>query len=232
MDNDHDKLRRLYEGYAAGQTTRSRKRCPTTSEMATSFGPSAPGHLKKKVIDHIASCPACREEFMILLERERQEDAPLPSARSGHKDEAPATAEIHRGAGRVPLWRLAGVVIGLGLIVSSLLVVKRQWELASAMRSARPGITLLAPKTGQVLSGPFVFRWNSRLQADSYILEIFDEDMLPFWTSGKIPACAAEIPAEIVPLLVKGKCYYWTVTGFSGRDKMGESAFGRFTVRR
>jgi hypothetical protein len=232
MDNDHDKLRRLYQGYAAGRRPQSRRACPSPTEMAESFEPSASRRRKKKIIDHITDCPSCREEFLLLLGGQRWDAGPVPSAGTVHDTEAAARTDLRKGRARVPLWRLAGAVAGLGLIIASLVAVRHQWELSMALRSAQPGIALLAPRTGQSVSRPVTFRWKSRAPAESYVLELFDEALLPVWTSDKLSASAIQIPPEIGSRLSPGKTYYWMVTGFSGRDKAGESPMGRFSVRR
>jgi hypothetical protein len=232
MDNDQDELRRLYQRYAAGPRPRDRERCPSPTEMVESFEPAASRHRKGRIIDHIAACPSCREEFLVLLEGRRRAAESIPSAGLELDAEASTRASLRRDKARFPLWRLAGAVAGLSLVIVSIVAVKHQWELSKALRSVRPGIALLAPRTSQSVSKPITFRWKSQTPAESYILELFDDALLPVWTSDKLFASEIQIPPEVASSLFAGRTYYWMVTGFSGRDKAGESPIGRFTVHR
>ena len=230
MNIDLDKLKRLFQGYTAAKKPRGRKGCPSAPELTESFEPSCSARRKKKVIDHIMSCPPCREEFMMLLERQRRESGSCEEA--GQDTEPDATTERagHRGVRRSLLWQYAGAVLGLGLIVVSLIFVKDQWDRSQALRGSQPQIILAAPRMGQAVSGPFTFRWKGQAHSDYYILELFDEALWPVWASDRITGSRLEIPTDILSRLSAKKTYYWMVTGFSGPAKTEESPLGRFRV--
>ena len=222
MSSDLDKLKELFQGYAASKASPSREGCPAAAEIVDSFEPGASRRQKKRVIEHIAGCPFCREEFMMLVRRRAAEgvaEAPAPSWAAGRR-------------ARVPLWRFAAAMIGLVLTVSSLVVVVRQRDRWNVIRSGGAAIRLLAPKPDQRLSSPPLCRWEDRADADHYILELFDEALLPVWTSGPISGSELRLPPEVYARLLQGRRYFWMVTGYSGQAPIGESRMGRFVVIR
>lgn len=139
----------------------------------------------------------------------------------------PASAERK---GRPPLWQYASVLLGLGLVMTSVFVAVHQKEISTVQRSAESGIILLSPKADQSLSGPLVFRWQGRSASDYYVLELFDDALLPIWTSDKVRELQIPIPSEVYATLRPGRSYFWMVTAFSQRSKVEESPLGRFVI--
>lgn len=219
MNIEHDKLRRLFQGYTGGKRPRHRDHCPSPADLADSFETSASVRRKRKIIDHISECPFCLSEFKVLLERQMQDAGSVRSG-SAHKLTHPV------------ILRFAGAVLGLGLIAVSLFVVKHQWELSTALRSAGPQITLLEPRPDQSVSGPIVFRWKGRAKSEYYVLELFDEALLPVWTSEKIFDVRSRISADARSRLLPGKRYFWMLTGYIGNSRVEESPLARFIVQR
>ena len=219
MRIDDDQLKELFRGYAASRKPLTRKGCPSPEVLASSFEPSASVRKKKNIVDHISGCSSCREEFLMLFEIQWREPA-RPEALS------------QRRSSRPPVWQYACVLLGLGLVMTSFFVSVHQKELSSIERSAERGITLLDPKADQSLSGSIVFRWRGRSASDCYILELFNEALLPIWTSGKIQELQIPIPPEVYTILEPGSSYFWMVTAFSQGAKTEESRLGRFVFHR
>jgi hypothetical protein len=219
MRIDDDQLKEHLRAYTASKRPLSRKKCPSPETIASSFEPSASIRKKKRVVDHIAGCSFCHEEFMMLLEIQENEPAKLG-------------ALSQRRPGRPPLWQYACVLLGLGLVMTSFFVSFRQKELSIIERSAETGLTLLDPKVDQSLSRPFVFRWQGRYVSDYYILELFDDALLPIWTSDKIQELQIPIPPEVYVTLRPGRSYFWMVTALLQGAKTEESHLRRFIIQR
>ncbi len=219
MRIDDDQLRELFRGYAASRRPLTRKGCPSPEALASSFEPSASVRKKKRVIDHISGCPFCREEFMMVFEIRKREPARL-GARSQGRSVRPL------------LWQYACVLLGLGLVMTSFFVAVHQKEMSTVERSAETGITLLDPKADQSLSGPLVFRWRGRSASDYYILELFDDALLPIWKSDKVQELQIPLPPGIYAGLRPGQSYFWMVTAFLRGTKTDESRLGRFIIHR
>lgn len=214
MKIDDDKLKEIFQGYASSRRPLTRKGCPSPKAIARSFEPSASVRKKKRIVDHVSGCSSCHDEFMMFLEIQRREPA------------------SDRLKSRPPLWRYASVLLGLGLVVTSVFVAVHQKELADIQRAAEAGIILLHPKADQSLSGPPVFRWQARSAADFYVLELFDDALLPIWTSDKVRDLQVPLPPQVTATLRPGKSYFWMVTAFSQGSKIEESHLGRFVIHR
>lgn len=219
MRIDDDQLKELFRGYAASRRPSTRSGCPSPEAIASSFEPSASVRKKKRIIDHISGCSFCHEEFMMLFEIQKSEPDELGALSQGR-------------SGRPPLWQFACVLLGLGLVMTSFFVSVHQKDLSTIERSAEAGLTLLDPKADQSVSGPLVFRWRGRSASDYYILELFDDALLPIWTSDRVPEFQTALPPEIRATLRPGRSYFWMVTAYLQGAKTEESQLGRFIIHR
>lgn len=231
MSNDLDRLRELFQGYADAKRPLSRQGCPDPAEIAASFEPTASRRLKRRIVDHISECSFCREEFTMLVEAGVGEAAAAEPPERSRRDSQPGF-DVRGRPRPVPIWRLAAALLGTALMITSFIMVVRQRERWTVLRSGSAAIRLLAPKPDQAVSGPPVCRWKDRTAADHFVLELFDEALLPVWTSGPVQGSELRIPNEIYAGLRPGRRYFWLVTGYSGRVTTGESPMGRFVVRR
>jgi hypothetical protein len=233
MRIDVDKLRELFQGYAASRKPLNRKGCPSQSAIAGSFEPSASVRKKKRIVDHISACSFCREEFMMMLESQEHDagSIKIKCPTVSYKPRRGA-ARVARSLGHSPLWQYASVLFGLVLVISSLFILVRQSDLSPVRRIGGSGIVLLYPKPGQSLSGPIVFRWQERLGSEFYVLELFDDALLPIWASDKIRDTQILLPPDISSNLNPGKPYFWMVTALSHNSKMAESTLARFQILR
>ena len=128
--------------------------------------------------------------------------------------------------------QFACVLLGVGLMVTSVIVSIHQREISTIERSGKTGIALLSPKDDRSLSAPPVFRWQGRSAQDHYVLELFDDSLLPIWASGEIRDLQIRLPSEVYATLLPGRRYFWMVTAFSPRAKTEESKLGRFIIHR
>jgi hypothetical protein len=229
MKIDIDRLRALFQGYAASRRPADRRGCPSPREIARSFEPSLSRRRQRAIVDHISECPGCQEEFRIFLAQKRTEDASPDSV-------GPDIAGSHRrSSGRSrrwsrPVWQGASVLAGIGLSLVATLVIVRNMKEADVVRAGAPSLVLRSPKAGQTLSRPIVFRWDRHPDIESYVLELFDERMLPVWTSEAIQRHTLAVPSEVASSFRTGT-YYWMVTGFTAESRRIESGLSRFTLR-
>ena len=230
MKVDDAILKELFQGYSAARRSLDRKKCPSTSEITSSFEPSAPIRKKKRIVDHVSGCPFCREEFLLLFEIQRSS----PSL-SGIKDATaaygPETGSSIRSEPSHPrFWQYACSLLGLSLLISSLFFIVNRKDLSEVERTARTELILLSPKTGQSVSLPLIFRWRGRAAIDYYVLELFDEALLPIWISGEIRDIQVQLPPPIVSMLRPGRPYYWMVTSYSKGSETTESRLAHFRI--
>lgn len=200
--------------------------------IASSFEPSASIRDKKRIVDHISACSYCKEEFMLLVELRKAEAEPLAEA------EGTLTCAIHReittGKGhRHPLlWQYACVLIGLGLAFTSFFVLVQRKELSDVHRTSGAGILTLAPEIDQTVSGPIVFRWLADPDAEYYVLELFDDALLPVWASEGIRGTQMKLPPDARSRLEFGQPYFWMITAYSQETAIEESRLARFIISR
>jgi hypothetical protein len=218
MKTDDDRLKELFRGYAASRKPLTRGGCPSPEAIARSFEPSASARKKRKIVDHVSGCPFCRDEFLMFLEIQK-------------RDPARPEASSPRPPGRPLLWQIACVFLGLGLVTTSYFMFVHQKEISTMRQRLETGLVLLSPKVGQSLSGPLVFRWRGRQASEYYVLELFDDALLPVWASDRIRKPQVLLPVEIRSTLQPGRSYFWMVTAFSQGAKTDESPLGRFVIR-
>jgi len=194
-----------------------------------SFERSASARRKKEIIDHISDCSYCREEFMIIMEYHKQlaESATVSEGRPSSDE--PGTL---KRSSRLVFWRYAGAFLGLGIVVTSLVILRHQRDISTALRSSQPRLALLAPAAGQHLSGPPIFRWRALAPFEYFVIELFDQDLLPVWTSDKILGVQAQLPLAVSAELLPGRRYFWMITAFSGDSKVEESRLTSFVIDR
>jgi len=168
---------------------------------------------------------------MILMEARRSEaGAHEPEDRAISGQSRPLPRRRAGGSGLAAAWQFACVLIGLGLAISSFFIVIQHKYSSEVQRSNETEILLLFPRASQVITAPPIFRWRGSPGADYYVLELFDEAMLPIWTSERIRGVQAPLPRDVFSGLLPGKSYYWMATGFSldlGAEESGLSRFSR-----
>jgi hypothetical protein len=232
MRIDNDDLKALYQEYAASRKSSDRKECPSPEALVESFDRSASRSRKMKIVDHISECPFCREEFMALVEFERADVNSSSVDHVARKPIFPALKSEEQGTGRHMAWQYACFLFGFGLVISSFFLLVHRNRVTDIERTNEMAISLLYPGADQSMSEPFAFRWQECPIAEYYILELFDEALLPIWTSDRILDCEVAIPPGVYSRLEPARPYYWTVTAYTQESSVKESPLAKFTVPR
>jgi hypothetical protein len=230
MKSENDRLKELFLAYAASRDAHGHKDCPSSTQMVNAFNPKASQRKKKRIVDHIVRCPDCRDEFGLLLklqevidEADRAGDKGRVTRRSPHR------LALTR-AGHSPLWKYAYLFLGLVLIASVLNFFFREKDSSQINRTSATDVLLVYPTSSYRIPGKLNFRWREFPSSKHYVLELFDETLLPIWMSPPIDDTQAELPSEIRSKIKAGLNYYWMITAYSGAGKTGESKLVRFTV--
>ena len=230
MKIDNRALVNLYREYIELNAASPSNDCPSSVNLANSFMPSTSLREKKRIADHISHCRSCRNAFMILLQLHQcdalttvfdQEDG----EKKGHPNNI-----FSKLINISPFLRVSSVFIGLVLIATSALLIIQNDEFSRNSRSGNAGINMTYPVTTHPKAEKLIFRWKRHSESGYYVLELFDEALLPIWTSQKTDALQAQLPDDVYSILQIGKSYFWMVTGFSEDQKIDESPLARFTL--
>jgi|WetSurMetagenome_2_1015567.scaffolds.fasta_scaffold58045_3 hypothetical protein len=226
MKTDHPDLREIYQAYTSFRRPSGREKCPSPQIIARSFERSASVRKKKMIVDHISGCPMCREEFMMLLEHQEV------SATDPIADLDSRPSHVERGKTHLALWQGVLALLGVTLVAFSFFFIRYQNADSNLRQMGTAGIILRSPKRNLSLSNPVMFRWQARPDSEYFILELFNESLLPVWASDKIRDLQVLLPPEVSSSLRSGQVYFWMVTSYVHDMKSGESPLLRFVVRR
>jgi hypothetical protein len=227
MKPENDDLKTIYRAYAASRTSLDRKRCPSVQAIADSFDPRASRRKKKRIIDHLSECSYCREEFELYF---RLQSIPGDAGQAPVNPEAADDFSPTARLAAFPIWRYAALVLGFGLIISILMIFFRGWELSEVQRTEGPSVVLVSPVAAQAALKELAFRWKEFPSAQYYILELFDEALLPVWVSLPLQDRRLTLPDDIGRKIRPGRSYFWMVTAYSGQAKIGESSLASFRI--
>lgn len=227
MKTDHPDLRELYRSYISTRGPLDHKKCPPPLVIARSFEPSAPARMKKRIVDHISGCPMCREEFMMLLEHRRAGKEEIAAPEESRPEQ---NNEAKKRYGNSVVWQGAVVLAGLTLVISSFFLIRQVRETSQTRQAERVAISLITPEYGRSLASPYDFRWKGKARDDYYVLEIFDETLMPIWTSDRIGGSRLRLPREVSAGMRPGRTYYWMITSYILGSVSGESQLGRFVA--
>lgn len=230
MKTNTDLLKDLYQGYAESRRSADRRGCPSAEVMVSSFALSVSRRKKKKVIDHITECSPCREEFMLIMKLQESDAMPDKHTEGAESPHSRAAKGCNGRGGFASVWRYAYALLGIGLIVTSLFLPNRPKQIPDAPRSQEISLELLYPTSAHALSDKLIFRWQEKRATQYYMLELFDESLMPIWTSAGIRETRVELPSEISPKIRNGRSYCWMITAYSDTGKRTESKLARFEV--
>jgi hypothetical protein len=243
-------LQGLYRAAISQHRPTSRRSCPSPNLIIGAFDRSLPKRRQARIINHLTHCGPCHQEFEVFRRLLRERDLCVeglaawadrqhrnrPGARVEDAREVYAPANRHeaRGGRLRSGWRYAlGPAILLAclvLVLSQLPFFKNFWENKYRAGPA-PGILLIQPHSDRpIVRQTLVFQWTSRIQAEYYVLEIFDAALIPIWKSPEIRATRLILPSEISRKLLSSQPYYWLVTGALPDDHKTESEIGAFFV--
>jgi hypothetical protein len=231
MKSDDDIYKVAYQEGPENPTPPDCSQCPSPETLARSFEPGASKRIKRRIVDHLSKCAHCQEEFKFYHELQSFHQGTSLEEKS---DPRPDTTERPRPDGRSisrPVWSYVSLFLGLALISSVVLVLFQSTDLSELEREEEPAIILDYPQHSHNISDDLFFRWEELPSAQRYVIELFDDSLLPVWTSPSIQGHQVLLPSQMRSLLKAGRSYYWMVTAFSGPEKVAESKLTLFVIQ-
>ena len=247
MKINNKDLKNLYKAYIMENIPLSQKNCPPTKEIINLFRSKLSEKQKSKIIDHITSCYFCSQEFEFILQTLRQENKLKDEIRRllFSKKEAPPIKQKENkkiNYSRKKFisffpqlsWKSTSLILGIAIIIFglfALIVFQNNEKKVYRGRYFSP-IKLIEPVKGEYQKSLLVFRWQKIEGSEYYILELFDETLLPIWKSKKIFNSHTGLPQKIVNSLSENKMYFWMVTAYFPDGMEIESRMENFILKK
>ncbi len=226
MKTSERDLKRAFRDYVQSSSCTHKKDCPSPEEIWGLFAGQGSAKRKAKLVDHITSCSICFQEFDAFLEISRAQGRLIHDFQS-HFVTRPRKAPF------LLVWRYMAALLAFVVILSAaLLTTKWSGLLERAEERGRLSgqVRLLAPGQRPAPRLPLFFKWEAIPGAEYYIIEIFDDSLLPFWKSSPLTGVSYVLPMSVKEKLEKRKTYFWMLTAFSRDGAEAESALEEFRL--
>ena len=237
MNIPHKDLCAFYRSFVGTRLPESRKNCPPLDDLVRFFKPGTPRRHKTKIIDHIAQCAFCTEEFDLILTVKRGSDEMEKEIDTFLDSEFLRTKSQNRPrqAFSQPFWRYAALLIGIVSLSLSLLTFLNRSPVQFFRQHVWRGpadsdFQLLEPLNRWQEKSRVVFRWKECKGADSYVLELYDPSLKLIWESPELAATKYALPFTIANSLSVSYTYFWMVTAKLKNGNAVESGLGNFTI--
>jgi hypothetical protein len=238
-------VKHLYRDYVRSQIPATRLHCPSIESIYASLKDKKSHRTKNRIIDHISHCRLCLDEFDIIRSIVLQENktltdlihiVPVSQKRDHSLSEEKDIYKIEKQKLSLKFPRL--MAFSLGVLAAAFIIIglftNRQFikEMLFPNQNRSPSqneIVLLYPKNDMEYSrSNLQFRWKSIPKSDYYIIDIFDEALLPVWKSSPIFEPFFKFHVKLPELIKPKKKYFWMVTAIISNKNKLESDIGFF----
>ena len=223
MKTNEAELKKAFLAYIRSSPKASAGNCPSSETIWRFFSGEGSIKLKARIVDHITTCADCHKEFEAFLEIFRAEEKLA-------RDVQPQFRSNSNHISTQALWRYAAAFLGI-IIIASAGVFTSKWlsPRPPAERGRLSGqLHLLAPDQEMSFQKPLIFKWEPAPDTEYYVIEIFDESLLPFWSSEQLAETHCELPALVKDKMVKGRNYFWMLYANSLSGNKAESSLEEF----
>ena len=201
-----------------------KKGCPAREDIWGLFSGRNAGKREARTLDHITACASCFGEFEAFLEISRAEKQLAHEVRSRSRPES-------RRAPWPIAWRYAAASLIVIAVLAAAVLSTKWW--GSGDRPAERGrlsgqVRLIAPGQEASIRTSLIFRWEPVALSDHYVIEVFDDSLLPLWKSSQIKSTSWELPTSVKEKMATGKPYFWMLTSFSASGLRVESSLEEF----
>jgi len=226
MKTNDRELKMAYREHVQNASGTREKDCPTSEDIWRLFSEKTSGKRKARLVDHITTCSFCFREFEAFLEISRAEGNLVREVQSRFQSDA-------RTAPLPMVWRYAGAFL-MAMAILAAAVLSTKW-LGFPKRPEERGrlsgqIRLLTPGQETALRSPLVFRWEAVALSEYYVVEVFDDTLLPVWKSAQLTVTSCEMPKQIKEKMAEERTYYWMLTAFSTGGTKTESSLEEFRL--
>jgi hypothetical protein len=205
MTQDEQQLARLRAAFAAPDAAPAPESCPSPETIWSAVRGELPPQQLREVLDHVASCAACAEDWRLAAELNRQQAAEVATApgkviqgRFGWRSLSTAAAIA------------AALLIGVSVYRANEVAPGQQPTYREA-EAPHAGIrSLLPPGEGLPRQGA-VLRWSPLPGAVSYDVEVSTEDLQPVAAAKGQTTPEFRIPDSALAALPPGARLLWRI---------------------
>jgi len=248
MKIKYEELKLLYRDHIRSHLSESRLECPSLERIYYSLKGISSRRYRIKLINHISHCRFCLDDFDILrsflqyekntlaeisqiMPTSRKQDGRLREERDGYWQKNKYISIHFRRIIAYSLAMLTIAFLAIGLFTNRQFLKKVLFS--DQNRSPlRNELVLLHPECNREHEiSSLIFKWKSIPRSDFYIIEIFDETLLPIWKSSPIFEPFFKFPPKIPEIMKHQKKYFWMVTAFKSDKIQLESNINCFYFR-
>ena len=234
MKIDNKALKQLYDHYLDEISSESREKCPPPEMLLKSIRHTLSKKKVSEIIRHLSICIHCSRELEFLIKslREEIEIEKMIGQVLGSDD-------TMRKPGRrksviFPIFKkkhfFPAAAVLLAIVASFYAIrVKQQYEYRRARASP---LQIVCPRDTRLPISKLVFRWNEIPGTNHYIIEIFDDTLLPFWKRHKIRENVLSPSQSLLSKFEKNKRYFWMVTAYDEKGGSIESRLEDYIIKR
>ena len=204
MTNEAQQISRWRAAFAEPDAAPDPASCPTPETLWSAVRGELPAQQMGEVLDHVAACAACAEDWRLAAEINRQEERA-----------AAVPGKVIQG--RFGQWRplAAAAALAAGLLIAVGVYRTQQPVQEPTYREARhAGIRSLLPQGQALPREAAVLRWSPLAGAVSYDVQVSTEDLRPVATAKGQTATAYRIPQSALAGLPSGARILWQVDAF------------------
>lgn len=205
MNQDDPQLARLRAAFAAPDAAPAPESCPSPETIWSAVLGELPPQQLREVLDHVASCAACAEDWRLAADLNRQQAA----------ETATVPGKVIQGRfGWRSLYTAAAVAAALLIGVSVYRANEVAPGQAPAYREAEApnaGIRSLLPSGEALPRQGAVLRWSPLPGAVSYDVEVSTEDLQPVAAAKGQTTAEYRLPESALAALPPGTRLLWRV---------------------
>ena len=230
MKISDDNLKALYREYLKETAPSSREICPGPEAILRSLRSPHYSKRKAKILNHVSHCFHCAEEFDYILNTLREEK----ELNQGIGKTAFGTsANNSQSSNSRKFLKLVPAVAVLFVVFISIGYFALRYIQDRELRAFRTSpLKLEDPVNRSIVANNFVFKWAKITKVNYYIIEVFDESLLPIWKSEDLYSTQKKPPQELVKKLDINKSYFWMVTAIFPDGKRLESRLEEFSIKK
>ena len=235
MKIDNKTLKKLYFDYLATIAPDTRDGCLAPELLLKSLRGSLSKRKRSKVSKHLMSCIHCSREFQTLLNTIREENeinlkiAELPFIKNGNSNSS--TKRNPDLGNRWPRMLAYLIPIVLAIAISAIFILQLPQK-ANFRRARASPLNIIQPKDSHVTLLSLEFKWKELPETEYYIIDVFDEALLPVWTSFKVHGNSLTATASLTQELKTERTYFWMVTAFQTSGARIESLLVEFHIKK